>query len=321
MSVDGIIRFDAGILAIDTEYARPMQDASHLIIENGRAAFVDTGVNSSVPLLLNALMNEGLDVGDVDYVFLTHIHLDHAGGAGKLMQALPNAQCVIHPRGAPHMAEPSKIMAGTEAVYGVEETRKMYGTIVPIDAERIIEAQDEGWIELNGRSLQTIYTEGHARHHYSLHDPASRGVFAGDSFGISYRELDTAAGEFIYPAATPIDFDPDAAHVAYERILACEPDHIYLTHYSQITDLERLARDLHAGIEAYREMALDAEAEHDRLAALRQRMFEYLAGRLVAHGFGGDRDTMQEIIGIDVELNAQGLSVWLDRRKKQSQSN
>jgi len=323
MSVDGIIRFDAGILAIDTEYARPMQDASHLIIEEGRAAFVDTGVNSSVPLLLDALNDEDLDVGDVDYVFLTHIHLDHAGGAGKLMQALPNARCVIHPRGAPHMAEPSKIIAGTEAVYGVDQTREIYGTIEPIDAKRIVEAEDEGWIELNGRELQTIYTEGHARHHYSLNDPTSRGVFAGDSFGISYRELDTAAGEFIYPAATPIDFDPDAAHVAYDRILACEPDSIYLTHYSRVTDLERLARDLHTCIEDYRQMALDAEQAQDRAAALRENMFNYLAGRLVAHGFDGDGDTMREIMGIDVELNAQGLGVWLDRqqrKRKNSQS-
>ena len=135
---------DHGIVAVDTEYARPLQDASHLIIEGGRAAFVDTGVNNSVSMLLDALRKNDLDAGDVDYLFLTHIHLDHAGGAGLLMQKLPNARCVIHPRGAPHMIDPAKLMAGTIAVYGEAETAKLYGEVLPIDAARIDVAEDGG---------------------------------------------------------------------------------------------------------------------------------------------------------------------------------
>ena len=309
----GLTRLDDGITAIDTEYARPLLDASHLIVEQGRAAFVDTGVNDSVPLLLDALAQHDLDVGDVDYVFLTHIHLDHAGGAGTLMQRLPNATCVVHPRGAPHMANPEKLIAGTEAVYGAEQSRAMYGTIMPIDAARIIEADDGGWIDLNGRALQTIYTEGHARHHYVLHDPASRGVFTGDSFGISYRELDTANGEFIYPTSTPIDFDPAAAHDACDRILGLEPRYAYLTHYSRVSNLEKLAGDMHDCIDAYRAMALACANEADRQKTLEDRMFDFLAARLDAHGFAGDRDAMWSLLNIDVVLNAQGLGVWLDR--------
>lgn len=311
-----ITQFDDGILAIDTEFARPQLDASHLIIEGGRAAFVDTGVNESVPLLLDALHRESLDVGDVDYVFLTHIHLDHAGGAGQLMQALPNARCVVHPRGAPHMVEPSKLVAGAEAVYGAAQTREVYGVIEPIAADRIVEADDEMWFELNGRAMQTIYTEGHARHHYVLNDPTSRGVFTGDSFGISYRELDTAAGEFIYPTATPIDFDPDAAHIAYDRILACDPDYAFLTHYSRVADLERLAANLHDDIEAFRSMALACATASNRESALAERMFDYLAQRIAAHGYSADHDGIRSIIDLDVFLNAKGLDVWLDRSQK-----
>jgi glyoxylase-like metal-dependent hydrolase (beta-lactamase superfamily II) len=308
--------FDGGIVAIDTEFARPQLDASHLIIEDGRAAYVDTGVNDSVPLLLDALSAQNLDVGDVDYVFLTHIHLDHAGGAGQLMRALPNARCVVHPRGAPHMIDPAKLVSGTEAVYGAEHARSVYGEILPIAAERIVEADDEAWISLNGRALQTIYAEGHARHHYVLNDPASRGVFSGDSFGISYRDLDTAAGEFIFPSATPIDFDPDAAHNAYDRILACEPHCVFLTHYSQVTELDRLADDLHKDIDAYRAMALDCEDQPDRQHALGERMFDYLAGRAQAHGYSGDAATLQSILEVDVMLNSKGLDVWLHRSRK-----
>ena len=303
-----------GIVAIDTEYARPLQDASHLIVEGGRAAFVDTGVNNSVPLLLDALTQRNLDVANIDYVFLTHIHLDHAGGAGLLMQHLPNARCVVHPRGAPHLIDPVKIIAGTEAVYGKEATREMYGDILPIAADRIDVPEDGQWFDLNGRSLQTFFTEGHARHHYCLHDPAAKGVFAGDSFGVSYRELDTAAGEFIYPTSTPVHFDPPEAHKSVDRILGKEPEQVYLTHYSRVRDLDRLAVDLHAGIDAYVMMAEAHANDANRTEHLQTAMFDYFAERLKQHGYTGDRETMWSILELDVNLNTQGLEVWLDRQ-------
>lgn len=308
-----------GITAVDTEYARPLQDASHLIVEGGRAAFVDTGPNDSVPLLIDALHQQDLDVGDVDYVFLTHIHLDHAGGAGLLMQELPNARCVIHPRGAGHMIDPTKLIAGTEAVYGVEETRAMYGVIQPMEEARCIIADDEQWFDFNGRRLQTLYTEGHALHHYSLNDPASRGVFTGDSFGVSYRELDTAAGAFIFPTSTPTQFDPVAAHESVDLIMGCNPEQIYLTHYSRVRDLERLAADMHTGIDAYAEMALENRDADDAYTAIAVAMADYLSTRLRAHGYQGDDEAMHAILEIDIVLNSKGLVSWLQRLKKQRQ--
>lgn len=311
-----ITTLDDGIFAIDTEYVRPLQDASHLIIEGGRGAFVDTGTNDSVPFLLDGLQQQRLDVGDVDFVFLTHIHLDHAGGAGLLMQHLPNARCVIHPRGAPHMVNPERLIAGTIGVYGEERTRAMYGDIVPIDEPRVLVADDEDWFDLNGRTMQALHTEGHARHHYVLNDPASRGVFTGDSFGISYRECDTVNGEFIYPTTTPASFDPDEAHKSVDRIMGCNPEQVYLTHYSRVRDLDRLAADMHAGIDAYVEMALANQAEPNRGERIQQAMDDYLSGRLVEHGFKGDRDATWSLLEIDIVLNAQGLVSWLERMEK-----
>jgi len=309
------MEFNDGIVAIDTEYARSRQDASHLIIENGRAAFVDTGVNSSVPLLVDALKQQDLDVGDVDYVFLTHVHLDHAGGAGELMQQLPNASCVVHRYGAPHMIDPSKLVAGTESVYGKEQTAATYGTIVPIDEKRVLIPDHEQWLQLDGRPLQTINTEGHARHHYVLNDPRSKGVFTGDSFGVSYRELDTDTGEVVFPTSTPVQFDPDEAHKSVDRIMACEPEQLFLTHYSRVGNPQRLATEMHDGINAYVAAARQHENDDDRPAALRNSLFEYYVERLDDHGFRGDREMVQSIMSIDVELNAQGLEVWLERNK------
>lgn len=312
-------RLEHGIVAIDTEYARPLQDASHLIIEDGHGAFVDTGVNSSVPLLLAALRECDLDPGDIDYVFLTHIHLDHAGGAGLLMQSLPNARCVLHPRGASHMIDPGKLIAGTEAVYGKENTARLYGDILPIAAERIDIAADGEELSLRGRALRAFYTEGHARHHYCLSDPASKGVFTGDSFGVSYRELDTAAGAFIFPTTTPVHFDPDEAHKSIDRIMSYAPERVYLTHYSEVGDLARLAVDMHRGIDAYVAIAREHANAPDRSSALQNAIFDYFVTGLARHGFKGDRDMMWSILNLDVTLNTQGIEVWLDKTRKGSE--
>lgn len=316
MAAASTTRLDHGIIAVDTEYGRPLMDASHLIVENGCAAFVDTGVNDSVPMLLDALNQEGLAPDDVEYVFLTHVHLDHAGGAGLLMSRLPNARCVLHPRGAPHMIDPAKLIAGANAVYGEERVSAMYGELVPVDEQRVIVVDDGEWLEMAGRRFQAIYTEGHARHHYVLYDPASEGVFTGDSFGISYRELDTPNGEIIFPITTPIDFDPPEAHKSVDRIMSLQPKQVYLTHYSRVRNLDRLAADMHERIDAFAELALANEQADNRLEKLMQELFDYMYAKAVDDGFNGDRDALWSVIENDVVLNAQGLDVWLNRRHK-----
>lgn len=308
----GTIDYPDGITAIDTEYVRPMMDASHLIVNQGRAVFVDTGTSKSVPLLLNALTSRGLAPEDVEYVLVTHVHLDHAGGAGELMAALPRAIAVLHPRGARHMADPTRLIEGSIQVYGEELFRSLYGRIRPIPEDRIRTVQDGDILDLCGRTLEFLHTEGHARHHYCILDHGSRCIFAGDSFGLSYRELDTHKGEFIFPSTTPVQFDPEAAVATVDRLMAAEPAAIYLTHYSRVLDLPRLAADLKTDIRAYAEIALAAgeDTEGDLEESLRQ----YMYARLDAHSCDGDPRWRESIVGDDIRLNAQGLAVWLARR-------
>jgi glyoxylase-like metal-dependent hydrolase (beta-lactamase superfamily II) len=314
------IDFDHGVTAIDTDYVRPLLDASHLIVDGGRAAFVDTGVNESVPLLLEALRRKDLDVADVDYVFLTHVHLDHAGGAGQLMQRLPRATAVLHPRGAPHMIDPAKLVKGSEAVYGKERVRQMYGEIAAIPQERIHVVADNERLELGERVLECLFTEGHARHHYCLADPASKGVFTGDSFGISYRDFDTAAGEFIFPTTTPVHFDPVEAHKAIDRIMARAPLSLYLTHYSRVTDLPRLADDMHRRIDDFVLIATRHATDSGRTAAMQKSMFAYLKAELNKHGFDTDEDRLHSLLDLDVALNTMGLEHWLDHSDSRSRA-
>jgi glyoxylase-like metal-dependent hydrolase (beta-lactamase superfamily II) len=305
--------FAHGISAIDTGFFRPQFDASHLIVENGRAAFVDVGTNYSVPRLLDTLAQKSIPVDAVDWVLLTHVHLDHAGGAGLLLQSLPNARAVLHPRGARHMIDPAALIAGATAVYGAEEIARSYGTLVPIPAERVDIANDDHVVELAGRPLRCIDTPGHARHHYCIHDAESAAFFTGDTFGLSYREFDTANGAFIVPTSTPVQFEPDALHASIERMMGFKPQQMFLTHYSRVTGLERLARDLHEQIDAMVSIARAHATDADRHARIMEDLAQLYISRVRAHGCTLSDAGIREVLVMDIELNAQGLEVWLDR--------
>ncbi|MFK8032019.1 MAG: MBL fold metallo-hydrolase [Gammaproteobacteria bacterium] len=306
-----------GIYAIDTEYMRPLMDASHLIVDNGQAAYVDTGTSLSVPNLLASLDDIGLSPADVTAVFLTHIHLDHAGGAGELMQHLPNAKAYIHPRGAAHMHEPSKLIAGTIAVYGEELYHSVYGEIVPIEQDRIVEVKDGDRVKVGSREFELIHTPGHALHHYCMIDQSARLAFTGDTFGVSYRETDTGNGAFIIPTTTPVHFDPVAAHASIDRLMSYGIESAYLTHYSRVTDLPRLASDLHSGLDRYVQICEECVNHESRVSAIHERLADYVYERLDDHGYDGDRDAKNSVLNGDLTLNAQGLDVWLKRLAKQ----
>ncbi|NGX17538.1 MBL fold metallo-hydrolase [Wenzhouxiangella sp. XN24] len=311
MHKPSLIDFHAGITAIDTEYVRPGLDASHLVVQGERAAFVDTGTTHSVPLLLAALKEKNLAPEQVDYVFLTHVHLDHAGGAGALMAALPRATAVLHPRGARHMADPSRLVAGSKAVYGDAAFDALYGEIVPIPAERIRTVEDGEKLALADRELEFLHTEGHARHHYCIVDPAAEAIFTGDCFGISYRELDTADGPFIFPTTTPVQFDPEAAHATLHRLLSYAPRHAFLTHFSHVSAPAALAPQLHRDLDAYVDIARRCRAADDPEESIRLALREWTFARLDAHGFDPDPVLRDEILHMDLALNAQGLAYWL----------
>jgi glyoxylase-like metal-dependent hydrolase (beta-lactamase superfamily II) len=303
-----------GITAIDTDYVRPYLDASHLIVRDGRAAFVDTGTTHSVPHLLATLERKGFDRAQVDYVLVTHVHLDHAGGAGALMQALPSARLVVHPRGARHMAQPDKLIEGTIAVYGEARFRQLYGDIPPVAPERIIEIGDGDELPLGSSRLQFIHTPGHAAHHYCIIDPSTDSIFTGDTFGISYRELASPKGEFIFVTSTPVQFDPEAMHASIDRLMSFRPRAAFVTHYSRVTDLPRLAADLHADVDAYVAIALAARRSADRQQAIAEGMRDHLVTRLRSHGCSMPPDELATFLAPDIALNSQGLAVWLARQ-------
>jgi len=302
-----------GITTIDTGYFRPGFDASHLLVEKGQAAFVDVGTAFSVPRLLQVLADKGIAREAVRYVMVTHVHLDHAGGAGTLLRLLPNAQLVVHPRGAPHLIDPTKLIAGAIAVYGEARFRELYGEIVPVAAERVVEAPDNFELDLAGRPLVFLDTPGHARHHYCIYDAASRGMFSGDTFGLSYREFDSDQGPFIFPTTTPVQFDPQALHASIDRLLSFNPMCFYLTHYGVVDMAPHLADGLHTMIDSFVGLAREAVTSEDRHGVLVTGINRLLLDALQAHGCRLSRERVQSLLAVDVELNAQGLEIWLEK--------
>ena len=306
-----LTKFADDITAVDTEYVRPQMDAAHIVKSGGRAAIIDTGPNSAVPLILAALDDLGIAPDAVQYLFLTHVHLDHAGGAGALMRSLPRATCVVHPRGAPHMIDPAKLIAGTRAVYGEELYSKLYGEILAVERERIAITQDGLRFELPGRAFECVHTPGHALHHQAIVDHGATSIFTGDTFGISYREFDTANGPWITPTTTPTQFDPGQLKASIIRLMQFRPRKVYLTHYSEVGDCARLANDMVDAVDDFVRIAR-AAGPHD-MPRIRGDLRRHAHESLREHGCTLGDAGIDAILGKDFELNAAGLVAWLER--------
>jgi glyoxylase-like metal-dependent hydrolase (beta-lactamase superfamily II) len=310
---DFVERLDHGIHVVDTGFHRPRYDAAYLIVAKGRAAFIDTGTNHAVPRLLAALELAGLAPEAVDMVIPTHVHLDHAGGAGLLMQQLPRARLVVHPRGARHLIDPAQLVAGATAVYGQEEMDRSYGTPVGVGADRVIRTADGMTLELAGRPLLFLDTPGHAMHHHCIWDERSRSFFTGDTFGLSHRAHDTARGAWIMPTTPPTQFQPEALRRSIERMLVFSPQRMLLTHYGAVEDVPRLAALFLAQLDEIVATARSLAGAPDRHATLKRALEAIHLRRLREHGVTLPEAQIRDLLGLDFELNAQGIGLWLDR--------
>jgi glyoxylase-like metal-dependent hydrolase (beta-lactamase superfamily II) len=313
MTTSALTRHPRGITTVDAEYVRPGFASVHLIERDGRVAVVDTGTNHSVPLVLAALEELGLSRAAVDLVFVTHVHLDHAGGAGRLMSELPAARAVAHPRSVPHLVDPTRLIEASRVVYGSLYDR-LYGTVLPIAPERIIETEDGDRLELGKSPFGILHTPGHALHHHILHDIDGRAVFTGDTFGLSYRALDTDRGPCALPTTTPSQFDPEQLVSSIRRIVALKPEAAYLTHYGRVTGIDRLAASLETQIAAFVEIARRHAAARDRTSAIRVDLRQYWLELVERHG--APPTAVDDLLVSDLELNAQGLTAWLERGER-----
>ena len=307
--MESVLDIADGIKVIDSGYIRQEMAAIYLLRQGDKIAIIETGTKHSIPKVRQALEKDGLDFYSVAYVIPTHVHLDHAAGAGELMKLCPNAQLVIHPRGARHMADPSKLIAGTVAVYGEEKFNQLYGDIVPIDSNRIIEADDNFVLDFGGRELKFIDTPGHARHHFCIWDRMTESMFTGDTFGISYRDFDNGDEIYIFPTTTPIQFDPYELINSVNKLMKYKPKRICLTHFGAIKPKNKVVEQLIDGINFMSSLGIEYAAQDNAEEKIQNAMMDYFLQELQKMGFT-DQDSSREKLKFDVELNTQGLIYW-----------
>ncbi|HED15682.1 MAG TPA: MBL fold metallo-hydrolase [Gammaproteobacteria bacterium] len=302
-----------GIFTIDTGFMRKNMVASHLIISNGRVAFVDVGVSSCAHVLLDALAEHKLSPKKVDYIMVTHVHLDHAGAAGLMMSVCPNAKLVVHPHGARHMIDPAKLIAGAIAVYGEADFASLFGEVRPVAADRVIEVYEGDVLEWRGREWQFFDTPGHARHHYCMLDSVSNGLFAGDTFGLSYPELETENGPFVFPTTTPVQFDPKVLADTVTRLAELESDKLFLTHFGCIEMNAAVINALLRRIQHFVDVAQAHFKHPNRVSEMTTALEDYCYSELTQHGCKSDRTRVEKLMALDCLLNAQGLDCWLEQ--------
>ena len=240
----------------------------------------------------------------------THVHLDHAGGAGAMMAAFPNAQLLIHPKGARHMIDPSRLIASSVEVYGQEEFDTHYGEVVPVPEHRVISVEDGQSFDIGSRSLHFRHTPGHAEHHFCIWDEMNNAWFTGDTYGVSYQWLRFGGGDFLIPAATPTQFDPDSYLQSLELLRSYRPQRLYLTHFGELRFRQATHQLLIDQLQAYCEIAHRCGPDITLIADALKKYTLTLIDTLELQT--GDVD-FEDRLDFDFHLNSQGLCSWLMR--------
>ncbi|MEO5969107.1 MAG: MBL fold metallo-hydrolase [Bdellovibrionia bacterium] len=301
-------------ITIDCNYIVPSFAAAYLIAESDRALFIENNTTHATPRLLQALKETGLQPEQVEYLIVTHIHLDHAGGTSKLLEACPNATVLAHPRAAPHLIDPTKLVTSAKQVYGVSAFETLYGDILPIDASRVRVMQDQEVLQFGSRSLKFIYTRGHANHHFCISDSESSGMFTGDSFGLAYPQLQKN-GLFIFPSTSPTDFNPVEARLSIQKILDSGAKQAFLTHYGAIGNLEQAAAQLLTHLDFSENLLISATESNEPDSALeafcQKRLNPYFQDLLTQRGLTESWD----LIKMDLELNSAGIAHVARKRR------
>src|SRR5699024_5587550 len=247
------IRIDDRIDLIDGfDMGLPVRTGTYVIKED-ELTLIETGPSPSVEHIKQGLVSLGLSLDDVKYIIVTHVHLDHAGGAGLLLESCPNAQVIVHARGYRHLEDPTKLIKGAKAVYG-ETFSDLFDPIVPIPEERLMEMGEGDTLSIGPKCmLEFLDTPGHAKHHFSIYDPVSNGIFTGDAVGIRYEQLIDDDVDFFLPSTSPNHFDPEVMHQTIQRVREMNVSRIYYGHFGMTLKIDKALNDVSEWLDVFAE--------------------------------------------------------------------
>jgi glyoxylase-like metal-dependent hydrolase (beta-lactamase superfamily II) len=310
----GITDLGHDVYEIDTRMAGYSGITAGYLIRSDRPCLVETGTAASAPVVRDALAALGIGPADLATVVVTHIHLDHAGGAGDIAALYPAAEIVVHERGARHLADPSRLMSGARQVYG-RALDRLFGAMRPTPAERIRSVEERGAVDLGGgRRLDSHYSPGHAKHHVGLVDSVSGDLYVGDAAGVYVPE--TAD---LRPATPPPDFDLDRALGSLRMFAALRPQRLLFSHFGPVREvgetLERSAEEIHLWVEETRQ-ARQAGLDLDHAVAM---VHEKTRHRYAGLAPDADPELVARIQTISgTASSVAGIMHWLDRENQAS---
>lgn len=306
----------ANFFCIDTHDLNRKERTSAYVLIDEKIALIETSASPSVPYIIEGLNELQISLEDIDYVIVTHIHLDHAGGVGLFLQSCPNAKLIVHPRGVAHMVDPSRLIASAKSVYG-DEFERLFDPILPVEPERIMEARHEDILSLGLHQLTFYHTEGHAKHHISMHYSATNGLFVGDTTGVYYPEMAKESIDLIIPSTSPNQYDPETMEQSIQLYETLNVRELYFGHYGAYPN----------PAEAYRQVrywtplflaegekvlaASDILSEQVKLldAGLQALLHQYLQNNGIA-----ENHPVYQTIPFDTVVSAMGILDYLQKK-------
>ncbi|UED76996.1 MBL fold metallo-hydrolase [Brevibacillus sp. DP1.3A] len=283
------------------------------VIAEEELTLVETGPSPSVPYIKAGLAKLGYTPEQVKYIIVTHIHLDHAGGVGLFLKDCPNAKVVVHPKGARHLVDPSRLIAGARAVYH-DDFDRLFDPIEAVLEERILIRGDGDTLKIGENCvLEFLDSPGHANHHFSIYDPVSRGMFTGDTAGVLYPQLKKDGIHLVLPSTSPNQFDPDAMLASLSRFEARKLSRIYFGHFGmseQVDDVYRQIREWLPVFVAEGESTLAVGQTYDELS---RKLLGRVSDYLQSQGISGDHEVF-EVLKLDLQVCSMGILDYLHKR-------
>lgn len=306
-----LVDLGAGIYQIDVHYQGEAERDCVYLVKGQKNVLVESGHTPGVRYIYKALEELGLQKEDVDYLMVTHVHLDHAGAAGVLLREFPQARLFVHPRGVRHMVDPSRLVASARGVYQ-DRFEALFGEILPVPSDRVHAPEDGEKLDLGDRIFTFYHSPGHARHHMVIYDSLSKGVFAGDALGIRFSGLSRLLGrDYILPSTTPTEFDPEEMLATISRLASLGARRIFFTHFGPGDDVPAILSRNREMVEVMAKLGQEVFAAGGGVAELKEKLWELVGPEV--KGLDCSHPALRHL-DADLELNAQGIIYYWSRR-------